>query len=317
MSHPHRLTILAYDGLAMLEFGAAVDIFCGHASADAPWYQVTIASVDGPTVTTQGGTYLTCHAGREALRCSDTILIPGWRAFAQRPDAELLDLLRQAYNTGCRLVSFCSGAFLLGHTGLLDGRSATTHWKYASLFAELFPKVQLQVGDLYVAQERLFSSAGSAACLDLSVQLIRHDFGAERANQSARRLVVPGVRDGGQQQYIEMPLPKTRSPLGSVQDFAKANLNREIAVDELAALVHMSRRSFDRHFKASFGTSPKQWLLNLRLEHAKHLLATSQLAIEQIASSCGFRSGQALRDQFVLSVGVSPRRYRQQQVPMY
>lgn len=308
------LTILVYDGLSMLEFGAAVDIFSGHARADAPWYQATIASVDGPTVTTQGGVQLTSQAGREAIVGCHTLVIPGWRQLAQSPDPELLQLLRQAHAQGSRLVSFCSGAFLLGHSGLLDGRAATTHWKYARLFAELFPKVQLQVGDLYVMNERLCSSAGSAACLDLSLQLIRHDFGAERANQSARRLVVPGVRDGGQQQYIELPLPRERCQLGPVQQFALQHLADELSVDDLAAQAHMSRRSFDRHFKASFGVSPKQWLLQARLDHAKSLLSTSKLSVERIAQSCGFRSGQALRDQFVQSVGVSPLRFRQQQL---
>lgn len=308
------LTILVYDGLSMLEFGAAVDIFRGHASPDAPWYQVTIASVDGPTVTTQAGVQLTSQAGREALLGSHTIVIPGWRQLADTPDAQLLQLLRQAHAQGSRLVSFCSGAFLLGHSGLLDGRAATTHWKYARLFGELFPKVHLQLGDLYVINDGLCSSAGSAACLDLSLQLIRQDFGAERANQSARRLVVPGVRDGGQQQYIELPMPRERCQLGPVQQYALQHLAAELSVDDLAAQAHMSRRSFDRHFKASFGLSPKQWLLQARLAHAKHLLSTSKLSIEQIAASCGFRSGQALRDQFVVSVGVSPLRFRQQQL---
>lgn len=307
------LTILVYDGLSMLEFGAAVDIFRGHASNDAPWYQVTIASVDGPTVTTQAGVALTSQAGREALLTSHTIVIPGWRQLAQRPDAELLDLLRQAHAQGCRLVSFCSGAFLLGYTGLLDGRSATTHWKYATLFAQLFPAVQLQVGDLYVADQLLWSSAGSAACLDLSLQLIRHDFGAARANQSARRLVIPGVRSGGQQQYIELPMPRERCQLGPVQDYVKAHLAEPLSVTELASYAHMSRRSFDRHFKASFGISAKQWLLQARIDHAKQLLASSTLTIEQIAHSCGFQSGQALRDQFVVMVGLAPSHYRQQQ----
>jgi len=310
----HQLVVCAYHGLSMLEYGAAIDIFAGHRSADAPWYQCRVAGLDGLRIQMSGGTWLETSHDASILAQADTIVIPGWRQFTARPDPKLLLALQQAAARGARLVSFCSGAFLLAHAGLLDGKAATTHWKYAELFAQLFPQVDLQVDRLYVQAGRIFTSAGSAACLDLSLQLIKEDFGAARANQSARRLVVAGQRAGGQQQFIELPLGKPDPALGLVQDYALQRLDQSLQMDELAALVHMSRRSFDRKFKASFGQSPKQWLLHARVEHAKHLLATSASSIEHIATLCGFGSTQALRDQFDLLVGVTPARFRAQQL---
>lgn len=310
----HQLVVCAYHGLSMLEYGAAIDIFAGHRSADAPWYQCWVAGLDGLRIQMNGGTWLETNHDASILAQADTIVIPGWRQLSARPDPQLLLALQQAAERGARLVSFCSGAFLLAHAGLLDGKAATTHWKYAELFAQLFPQVDLQVDRLYVQAGRIFTSAGSAACLDLSLQLIKDDFGAARANQSARRLVVPGQRDGGQQQFIELPLGKPDPALGLVQDYALQRLDQPLQMDELAALVHMSRRSFDRKFKASFGQSPKQWLLHARVEHAKQLLATSASSVEHIATLCGFGSAQALRDQFDLLVGVTPARFRAQQL---
>jgi AraC family transcriptional regulator, transcriptional activator FtrA len=310
----HQLVICAYHGLSMLEYGAAVDIFSGHRTADSPWYHCRIAGLDGLRVQMNGGTWLETPDDASILAQADTIVIPGWRRLREAPDPQLLQALRDAAERGARLVSFCSGAFLLAHAGLLDGQSATTHWKYAELFAGLFPKVSLKVDRLYVQAGRIFTSAGSAACLDLALQLIKEDFGAERANQAARRLVIPGQRDGGQQQFIELPVGKKSTELGLVQDYALQHLHQPLQMDELAALVHMSRRSFDRKFKATFGQSPKQWLLNVRVEHAKTLLATSATNIEQIATLCGFGTAQALRDQFDRSVGISPARFRAQQL---
>lgn len=310
----HQLVVCAYHGLSMLEYGAAIDIFAGHRTVDAPWYQCRVAGVDGLRIQMNGGTWLETADDTGILAEADTIVIPGWRRLSEAPDPHLLQALQDAAARGARLVSFCSGAFLLAHAGLLNGQAATTHWKYAELFAQLFPQVQLKVDRLFVQAGRVFTSAGSAACLDLSLQLIKEDFGPQRANQAARRLVVPGQRDGGQQQFIELPIGKQHPALGLVQDYALQHLDQPLQMDELAALVHMSRRSFDRKFTASFGQSPKQWLLNARVEHAKTLLATSASSIEQIATLCGFGTTQALRNQFDLSVGISPARFRSQQL---
>lgn len=314
VKHEHQLVVCAYHGLSMLEYGAAIDIFVGHRTADAPWYQCRVAGLDGLRIQMKGGTWLETSDDLRILAQADTIVIPGWRQLTEMPDLQLVEALQQAAARGARLVSFCSGAFLLAHAGLLDHQAATTHWRYTDLFARLFPQVQLKVDRLYVQAGRIYTSAGSAACLDLSLQLIKEDFGAMRANQAARRLVIPGQRAGGQQQFIELPLGKPDPTLGLVQDYALQRLDQPLQMDELAALVHMSRRSFDRKFKASFGQSPKQWLLNARVEHAKTLLATTGRSIEQVATLCGFGSTQALRDQFDLLVGISPAKFRAQQL---
>ena len=198
----HQLVVCAYHGLSMLEYGAAIDIFAGHRTADLPWYQCRVAGLDGLRIQMNGGTWLETSADARILAEADTIVIPGWRRLSELPDRQLLQALQQAAARGARLVSFCSGAFLLAHAGLLDGKAATTHWKYAELFAQLFPQVDLKVDRLYVQAGRIFTSAGSAACLDLSLQLIKEDFGAARANHAARRLGIPGPPGSPHQQIF-------------------------------------------------------------------------------------------------------------------
>lgn len=309
---PHRVAICVYDGLSMLEYGAAVEIFASHGRGRSDWYHTQVVATDTSVIQLQGGGRLEVDGRVDDLPGYDTILMPGWRHIDAQVPAPLLSALREAASLNRRLVSFCSGAFVLAAVGVLDGKVATTHWKYADAFARRFPKVNLQINRLYVQDGNIHTSAGSAACLDLSIQLIREDFGVEQANRTARRLVVPGHRDGDQQQFIELPVPKRRDELGKTLEWAIQHLADGLTVDRLAEHCHMSRRTFDRKFTQSFGLTAKQWLLNAQLERARYWLECSELAIELIAQQCGFATALSLRLHFEKSLGVTPSRYRRQ-----
>lgn len=306
---PHRVVICAYHGLSMLEYGAAVEIFISHGRTNSPWYQGEVVSCDGPQLVLGDGSRLCLPDDLGVLQQADTIVLPGWRDINERPPQQLLEALLQAAQRGARLVSFCSGAVILAYAGVLDGKTATTHWKYAQKFRQLFPKVQLDTAPLYVQAGHIFTSAGSAACIDLALALIEMDFGTQQANSSARRLVVPLARQGGQRQFIQLPVSTASKTLTRVLDTVLADLSRDWQIDALAQQAGMSRRSFDRHFQSSLGQSAKQWLQQARIEQAKVLLSRGE-RIEVVAGQCGFNSASAFRAQFAQWTGVAPSQFR-------
>ncbi len=312
LQQPHRVVICAYHGLSMLEYGAAVEIFISHGRTNTPWYQGEVVSCDGAAVQLGDGSQLLLPDDLQALQYADTIVLPGWRGIDERPPLALLSALQQAAARGARLVSFCSGAVILAYAGLLDGKSATTHWKYAKRFKQLFPKVQLDTAPLYVKDGRIYTSAGSAACMDLALALIEADFGSQQANITARRLVVPLARQGGQRQFIELPVSTASKTLTTVLDAVLADLARPWDINALAQQAGMSRRSFDRHFQQTVGQSAKQWLQQARIEQAKVLLGRGE-RIELVAGQCGFATGSAFRAQFAQWTGQAPSQYRQAQ----
>lgn len=309
---PHRLVICAYHGLSMLEYGAAVEIFISHGRTNSPWYQGEVVSCDGPEVRLGDGSVLHLAADLQVLDQANTIVLPGWRSIEERPPQALLSALQKATVRGARLVSFCSGAVILAYAGLLDGKTATTHWKYAKRFRQLFPKVRLDTAPLFVQAGTLFTSAGSAACLDLALALIEADFGSAQANVTARRLVVPLARQGGQRQFIELPISTASKTLTGVIDEVLSDLANDWDIETLAQQAGMSRRSFDRHFQQSVGQSAKQWLQQARIEQAKVLLSQGQ-RVEVVAGQCGFRTSSAFRAQFAQWTGVAPSQFRQTQ----
>jgi AraC family transcriptional activator FtrA len=312
VAQPQRVVICAYHGLSMLEYGAAVEIFISHGRTNTPWYQGEVVSCDGPQVELGDGSRLLLPADLQVLQQADMIVLPGWRNIDERPPQALLLALQQAAARGARLVSFCSGAVILAYAGLLDGKTATTHWKYAKKFKQLFPQVQLDTAPLYVQAGQIFTSAGSAACIDLALALIEADFGLIQANISARRLVVPLARQGGQRQFIELPVSTASKTLSRVLDTVLQNLAQPWDIAVLAQQAGMSRRSFDRHFQQSVGQSAKQWLQQARIEQAKILLSRGE-RVELVAEHCGFASGSAFRAQFAQWTGVAPSQFRQAQ----
>jgi AraC family transcriptional activator FtrA len=209
------------------------------------------------------------------------------------------------------LLTICSGAFVLAATGLLDGRRATTHWRYTDALQRRYPNIKVDPAVLYVDEGQLLTSAGSAAGLDLCLHLVRRDHGADVANQVARRLVIPPHRDGGQAQFVERPVAKRESSaLSKVIDHMQRRLASHQPIAELAAMAAMSERSFMRHFKQATGTSPADWLIAARVDRARELLEGSSLSIDAIAGECGFGSAITLRHHFRRKLGVSPGAYK-------
>nr|BFE82989.1 hypothetical protein GCM10020093_055900 [Planobispora longispora] len=211
------------------------------------------------------------------------------------------------------MVSLCLGTFVLAASGLLDGRPATTHWRYAGLLASMHPRVEVRPDVLYVDEGDILTSAGSTGGIDLCLHLVRRSHGAQAANSIARGLVTPPHRAGGQAQYIDHPVPAPAAgdPFGDTLDWALRRLDRELTVDDLAARALMSRRTFDRRFRQATGTTPAQWLLHQRVLHAQRLLETTAEPVELVARKSGFASAVALRPHFRRQVGVSPTAYRE------
>jgi AraC family transcriptional activator FtrA len=222
-----------------------------------------------------------------------------------------LSALRAAYRRGARVVSICSGVFVLAAAGLLDGKRATTHWRYAERLAARFPKIVVEPDVLYVDEKRVLTSAGSAAGIDLCLHIIRSDFGAAIANQVAKRLVVPPHRDGGQSQYVSAPVRSDANRgLARLLEWAQTNLHRTLTVDALARRAGISARSFARHFRAEVGTTPHQWLSHQRLLSAQRWLETTDESIDRIAEAVGMQTAATLRHHFRRRFRTSPTAYR-------
>src|ERR1051325_964121 len=279
---PGLVAALAYDGLNAFEFGIAVEAF-GLPRPELPsWYDFVVVGIEPGPFRTIGGISLRATAGLERLRQAQTIVVPGWRDYREKPPQALLDALRAAHRRGARFLSICSGAFVLAEAGLLDNRRATTHWHYTATFRERFPKVRLEPDVLYVDENEIITSAGSAAGIDACLHLIRRDFGVRVANHIARTLVVPPHREGGQAQYVETPLPANpRRGLGEIMDWARERLHRPLSITQLAKRAAVSERTLLRRFIDSTGLTPKEWLHRERLHPAQLLLESSSLRSEE------------------------------------
>jgi transcriptional regulator GlxA family with amidase domain len=309
----HVVAAVAFPHMAPFELSVPCEVFgLDRSELVDPWYEFFVAStVAGPIPTGVGFTMETPY-GIDDLARADTIIIPAEHKHGD-PPAELLDALRAAHRRGARVVSFCSGAFVLAATGLLDGRCATTHWAHADELRRRHPEVRVDPRVLYVdAGDGLYTSAGTAAGIDLCLHLVRLDHGAEVANGVARRMVVPPHRDGGQAQYVDLPVPMQDDddPIGSTLSWMLEHLDEPMTVDELAARSLMSPRTFARRFRATTGTTPHQWLLRQRILFAQRLLESGDESIDRIASLAGFGSAANLRHHFSREVAASPLAYR-------
>jgi len=307
----HRVVALVYDGLCTFEYGIAVEMFGLSRPEFERWYSFASCAVERGPLHAAGGIRVQAAGGLELLAQADTVIVPGWRGVDAMPPPALLDALRAAHKRGARLLSFCSGVFVLAAAGVLDGRAATTHWRYAQALAERYPRIRIEPDVLYVDAGNVLTSAGSAAAIDLSLHLIRRDYGPRIANQVARRAVVPTHRDGGQAQFIPAPLPEQGTALGKLLEWMRNHLDQPLPLDALAERARMSERTFLRRFEEATGCSPKQWLIQERLGRARELLEGSQWPVERIADACGFGSADTLRHHFRRTLKVSPARYRE------
>lgn len=305
---------LLHEKVATFELGVVAEIFgLARPEVGADWYRlVTVAEEQRPLRAT-GGLMIYPEAGLEVLARAGTIVIPGWRTDGASPSPAVKEALSAACDRGARLVSICSGAFLLAACGLLDGRNATTHWLYTHRLQTLHPDVKVDPNVLYVDEDPILTSAGSAAGVDLLLHIVRKDFGARAANEIARRMVMAPHRDGGQAQFIDRPVPMQASDrLGPLLESIRRRPDEHWTIGRMARRIAMSRRTFIRRFHESTGMSPGEWVIAARLEVARFLLESSGAGLEEISQSSGFGNAAALRHHFRRRMGLTPTAYRNQ-----
>ncbi|WP_428241175.1 transcriptional regulator FtrA [Gynuella sp.] len=315
-----NVVCLIGDALQAFEFGIAYEVFgMPRPELGSDWYQFGVCTQYPGVVRTSGGIETVIRQGLEALDDADLIIIPGWPDMDATIASAVTDALLAAYHRRARLVSLCSGVVVLAHTGLLDGRRATTHWRFIETIAERFPAVVFDADVLYVDLGNIQTAAGSAAGIDLCLHIVRQDFGVEIANSIARGLVMPPHREGGQSQFIPQPVPKgyEASRLGSVIEVMQRNLHKELLVKELADEAGMSLRTFQRRFEALTGLPPSAWILHERLHLACRLLEADQsMSLEEVALKSGFGTMPTMRHHFRQKMQVSPSQYRKTFSPL-
>ncbi|MEO1368204.1 MAG: transcriptional regulator FtrA [Acidobacteriota bacterium] len=310
--NPLDVVAVVHRRVCTFEFGIVVELFGLPRPELDPWYRFRVAAVERGPLPATGGVSVHVPYTLRALDTAGTIVIPGWGTTDAEVPQALVRKIRRAHEDGARIASVCSGAFALAASGLLDGRRAATHWKYAGELARRFPDVEFDADVLYVDDGNVITSAGSAAGIDMCLHLVRRDFGSATANQVARRLVVPPHREGGQQQFVETPVAPAdeRHVLSAVLDSVRSSLDHDHSVDSMAKLAGMSSRSFARRFRATTGSTPHRWLQAERTRRAQLLLETTELSMDAVAERAGFSDVQILRLHFKRIVGTTPSRYR-------
>jgi AraC family transcriptional regulator, transcriptional activator FtrA len=308
----HLVAAVAYDHLCTFEFGCTVELFAlARPELNVPWYEFAVCAAEPGPLRATGGIEMQVSHSLRLLERADTIVVPGWRDADEAPPKALLRKIRQAYERGARLCSICSGVFVLAAAGVLEGKRATTHWKYVDRLSGRYPGITVEPNALYVDEGQVITSAGSAAGLDMLIHVVRKDFGAKIANQVAQRLVIPPHREGGQVQFVPRPVASDeRGRLAQLLDWIRAHLANEHTIDSLASRAAMSPRTLQREFKAATGLAPYGWIVRERIERAKELLETSRLPAQRIAERIGMGSAESLRHHFRERVGTTPARYR-------
>jgi AraC family transcriptional activator FtrA len=310
---PPAVAILVPDGVTLFELGVASDVFGTYITTDSgcPLYRRYICGAT-PSVMTEAGFRMEVPYGLEALEEAGTVaVLPACSSPHDAPDA-VLQALRLARSRGKRIISLCTGAFLLAAAGLLDGHAATTHWSECADLARLYPRVRVDPGVLYVDEGDVLTSAGSAASVDLCLHIVERDYGAEIAAKVARDLVVPLYRSGGQAQYIEDPIriADNGDLFADTMEWLRTHLAETITVADLADRSAMSPRTFARRFLASTGTTPLAWLTRERLRSAQRLLETGDAPVDLVARESGFGSPDNLRKHFARTLRTTPQAYR-------
>ncbi|MGC3001661.1 helix-turn-helix domain-containing protein [Streptomyces sp. G35A] len=301
------------DGVNPFELGVVCEVFGTDRSDDGlPVYDFAVASAEGAALRSNTGFSLQVEHGLERLEAADLIAVPAGSDYESREfPPELLDALRRGVDRGARVLSVCSGVFVLAAAGLLDGRRAAAHWRHAETLTRQYPHLTVEPDVLYVDEDPVFTSAGTAAGIDACLHLVRKEQGPEVANRIARRMVVPPHRDGGQAQYIERPLPRSGGDtVADVLVWMERHLDEEVTVEQLAARALMSPRTFARRFQQETGTTPYRWILRQRVLLAQHLLEATEETVDAIAGRTGFGNAAALRHHFVRAVGTTPNAYR-------
>lgn len=307
-----RVAVLAFEGVSLFHLSVPGLVFGADGLSGFPRYNLVYCALTPGPITSDQGVVIEVRDGLEAMEKADVIIIPAWSDAETPAPVELTDALRQTHAQGKLIVGLCLGAFVLGDAGLLDGKEATTHWAVREMFARRFPQAMFRPDVLYVADDNILTSAGTVAAIDCCLHLVRQRHGCEAANHTARLLVTPPHRQGGQAQYIERPVQQLPSDnrLPGLLEWAREHLSEPLSLDTLADVANMSRRTFTRRFREMTGTTVTQWLNAERVARAQQLLETTDLSIERITAEVGFGTALSLRQQFSTQLGTSPSSYR-------
>jgi AraC family transcriptional regulator, transcriptional activator FtrA len=310
----HHVVVLAYDQLCTFEFGCVVEVFgLSRPELNVNWYRLSVCAVDRGPLSAAGGIHLKAPYQLSLLDEADTIVIPGWRNLEVDPPRALIQRLRQAHERGARIAAICSGGFLLAATGLLNGKSATTHWKYVAELSSRYPEIRIEANALYVDEGPLMTSAGSAAGLDMMLHMVRRDHGAKVANSVAQRLVISPHREGGQAQFIPTVINASDARgLSKLMAWLRAHLAQPHDLASMARRAHLTPRTLQRRFRETTAMTPIEWLYTERVRLAKELLETSSMPLGAIVMATGFGSEESLRKHFRRLVQTSPSAYRRQ-----
>ena len=301
-----RVAVIALPGVIPLEFGIATQVF-----GRDPHYHLTVCAEEQTAPVPGSGFVINTSAGLEAVKRAETVIVPGYDDVDAAVSSALLDTLRNAHARGARLVAICSGAFALAAAGLLDGRPATTPWRWTGELQRRYPDIDVLPNRLFVDDGDILTSAGVTAGIDLCLHLIRRDHGAAAANTRARALVAPPQRHGGQAQFVERLRPEASSDeLGPLRDWMLENLELSHDLDTLAKRAHMSRRTLTRRFREETGMAPMRWLANARVDRARELLETTTEPVENIGGLTGLGAPASVRAAFHRHIGTSPQEYR-------
>jgi AraC family transcriptional activator FtrA len=311
-SSQHRVVVIVDAGSNPFELGVATELFgLRRPELDRPWYDFALCTPEPETRMHHGFFTLSGVGDLSAVDTADTVIVPNRPDPEEPPSPAVLDAVRRAAARGARLVSFCTGAFTLAAAGVLDGRRATTHWRWTSAFERMFPAVELEPDVLFVADGNVYTAAGSAAALDLGLHLIRADHGAEIANAVSRRLVFTAHREGGQRQFIDQPVPAVAdTSLAPLLDWARAHLDQPLTVTDLADRAGVSPATLHRRFQSELGTTPLGWLTTERVALACRLLERGESGLDRIARRSGLGTATNLRLQLKRSTGLTPSSYR-------
>ena len=312
-----KVAVVVVHGFLPFEFGTICEVFGVDRSDDGlPFYEFAVVAGEPPPIRAHNDFTMYPSCGLERLEEADLIALPAVNDARLGPGSqafpgELLAALRRAVDRGTRVLSVCSGAFILGEAGLLEGRHCTTHWRSAAELARRYPEAKVDPDVLYVDDDPVITSAGTAAGIDACLYLVRKEQGSRVANGIARRMVVPPHRDGGQAQYVNQPVaPSCDGTLRDLLEWLRAHLDQPLSVRQLAARANMSERTFARRFVQDTGTTPQRWLIGQRLLLAQQLLEESDETVDAVADRAGFGNATALRHHFRAWRGTTPNAYR-------
>jgi transcriptional regulator GlxA family with amidase domain len=305
-----KVALLTLPGVAPFEFGVVCEVFgVDRSESGGPKFDFVVATADPGPVRTSLDFTMHVNAGLDAAADADLVAVPAHEITGIDP--RYLQVIRDAEARGAWVLSVCSGAFALGHAGILSGRRATTHWMYTDRLARMFPDTTVDPDVLFVEDRKVVTSAGTAAGIDAALHIVRKEHGAAATNVIARRMVVPPQRDGGQSQYIETPVQEnTSDSLAPVTEWMLENIERDLTVDQLARKALMSSRTFARRFRAEMGATPAAWLNRQRIIRAQQLLEQTTLGLEQIAQRTGFGTAAVMRHHFLKVLQTTPTQYR-------